>query len=410
MESKTFCALPWSHLHVSVDGAIRMCCVSGHVGSIKENKLEDVWNGKDMKRIRLQMLNNERPVECKKCFDIEDMSAGSFRQSITSEFNQYIDPINDTKPDGTVEEMKLHYVDFRLNNLCNFKCRMCSPNYSSAIGAEVASAHKLKNIRIINDYSDVLYEEMKLQYPHVKKIYFAGGEPVMQSKHFQILRDLIDLDRAKDVTLLYSTNGSRFQTGLGNMFDYWKHFKRVELSISLDGFGKKAEYWRSGTDWEEIESNIRMIKNYPNIHPQIFSTVGWPNVFNWIDFIKYAIDTDLVDSVLVKTDVTILDGPKCYAPYIVPDFKKKAIHMALSQLKEYVMQHMYSTNYDKKCLLLDSIDLLTKSLYIPYDMTPDNKKIITNLFARHITRIDKWRGEDFFTVFPEHEDMREFLT
>ena len=35
------------------------------------------------------------------------------------------DSMSRTNPDGSVEDMKLPYWDFRFSNICNFKCRSC---------------------------------------------------------------------------------------------------------------------------------------------------------------------------------------------------------------------------------------------------------------------------------------------
>lgn len=413
MVSNTYCTMPWSHLHVAVDGQIQLCCISQRVGLLSKNTLEDVWNGDTLKRVRKQMLNNEKPPECSKCFYREDvLKTASLRTHITEEFGKYLDPIKDTQPDGSLQDMKLLYVDYRFNNLCNFKCRICSPTFSSAIGSELVTAHKLKNVKIISEYGPNLYEEIKKQYPHVKKIYFAGGEPVMQREHFEVLKDLIALGRASDITLLYSTNGSKFKTGLGNMFEYWKHFKKVEINFSIDGYRKPAEYWRSGTDWEDVESNIRQTLTIPNIVSHIHSVVGWPNVFNWIEFIRYALDTKLLKNLINGTNVSILDKPSIYSFDFIPEFKKNAIHTALSELKEYLLKYINDTNYNigEGLELIDCIDMLINSLYI--EATPNNeisKKLLKQQFIEKNTVLDKWRGEDFFTAFPEHNDMKTYL-
>jgi len=405
--SNTYCVFPWSHLHVGVYGTAQMCCISSPIGNIKNNNLKEIWNNDTMKRVRLQMLNNEKPKECDKCWRREDVLKGtSLRMGANSEFAEFVDPVAVTASDGSVDEMKLLYVDYRFNNLCNFKCRICSPMYSSSLGSEFVSFSKIK-MNVVKDQGDILYEEIKKQYPHVRKIYFAGGEPVMQHEHFQVLNDLVDLDRAKDVELIYSTNGSKFKSGMGNMFDYWSKFKKVHLVFSIDGFRKQAEYWRSGTNWEEVESNIRSVKQYNNIRAQIHSVVGWPNVFNWIEFIKYAIDTDLIDKLPNSVDVTPIDSPACFSLKVAPEFKKVAIRNELNKLKEYITDYMSRTNYVDDTgwrQISNSIDVLLNS------MDQVSHPISKIEFEHKNKRYDIWRNEDFFTVFPEHEDMRDILT
>lgn len=405
MVSKTYCPMPWMHLHVAVDGNVQPCCIGKSIGKIQKNSLEEIWNGNTMKSIRLKMLNNEQPTECSTCFTREqDLSAESLRMQSIQGYGKYVNPELETQHDGTVKDMKLRYVDFRFNNLCNFKCRICNPMYSSNIGSEIVNFHKIDIINVVNKNGSILYEELKKQYDNVTRIYFAGGEPIMQREHFQVLKDLIDTDRAKNISLMYSTNGSKLKNGLGNMFEYWPHFKEVEVVFSLDGYGKPIEYWRSGTNWLEVEENIRYIKRYDNIEARVHSVVGWPNVFNWIEFIKYALESDLIDSLLSVTEITPINDPYCFALSSAPDFKKKVIVKELNKLKEYIWIYISYTKYTKKIELIKAIDILIKSVYV--SDVPLSKK----QFMLKNTRLDTWRDEDFFTAFPEHEDMRPYIT
>ena len=330
------------------------------------------------------------------------------RKGMTNEFSQYIDPIKDTAPDGTLADMKLFYIDFRFSNLCNFKCRICSPVYSSSLGAELASNTSSKSMTLIKEVGPRLYTEIKNQYTNVKKIYFAGGEPIMQKEQFQVLQDLINLGRASEVALVYNTNGSKFKNTMGNMFDYWEKFKQVDIIFSIDSYGKPAEYWRSGTNWEEVESNIRLANSHTaNINPYIHSVVGWPNIFNWIEFIKYALDTKMIDNLFNAIDVTILDNPICYALGVVPKFKKDIIYNELLNLKEFILNHN-TYNINKGTKLLDGVDMLMQSLHAEPRM--GHNKLDKEEFRLRNTVLDEWRGEDFFSIFPEHEDMRPYIT
>jgi hypothetical protein len=70
---------PFTGLATREDGAICACCRSHPIGFIDKSKLEDIWNGETMRRIRRQVLNNERPSECEPCFTLEDQGVESLR-------------------------------------------------------------------------------------------------------------------------------------------------------------------------------------------------------------------------------------------------------------------------------------------------------------------------------------------
>lgn len=406
--SDTFCPLPWMHLYIGVAGQVQHCCVSKGIGNFPKESLEDIWNSKQVKNIRLQLLNNQKPNECSDCFYKEDvLKYSSLRQTSNLEFGHLVDPSKITLEDGTCTEMKLHYIDFRFNNLCNFKCRMCDGIFSSSIASETLNIREKLNIPtfgttpIKSDYGDQMYEEFKKQYDNVKKIYFAGGEPIMQKQHFMVLTDLIDQRKSKDITLYYSTNGSKFKNSLGNMFDFWQHFKEVHVTFSIDGYGKSAEYWRHGGEWEDIENNMRECLKYPNIKNRMHSTVGWPNILNWIDFIKYAYEHKLFQDIFNSCGATAIHNPSCFRLSVIPNWKKNQISKKLIELKEFLLNELHPNL--KENYLINTIDAMNLALYVQ-DETIDKKK-----FHQQITILDRQRNENFFDAFPEHLDLKDYL-
>ena len=50
-KSKTFCMHPFTGLATREDGAIKICCRSAPIGDIKDNTLEEIWNGDKMKEV-----------------------------------------------------------------------------------------------------------------------------------------------------------------------------------------------------------------------------------------------------------------------------------------------------------------------------------------------------------------------
>ena len=312
--------------------------------------------------------------------------------------------------DGSITGMKLRYFDVRFNNLCNFKCRTCSPIESSAIAAELVKFDKINNtgMQVMNNQGAILHEEVKKQYNHIQKIYFAGGEPSMQKEHYLVLKELIALNRASEIELLYSTNGSKLETSFGNLVELWKHFKEVTISFSFDGYGSSAEYWRSGTDWKIIESNIKKLTGIPNIHLGIHSTISWPNIYNWLEFMKYCFDTELID-VVNRTGVYPIQGPRYFSLSSLPNFKKIQIISAVTKFKNYISSRYILRGPSVKHIiytgrLFEGLDKIIAKLE---ENGPSIKKLE---WYKKVTQVDKWRNEDFFSVFPEHEDMRSYVT
>ena len=67
-DSKTFCTMPWIHLHAYPNGKAYPCCLAEHkfpIGSMKENTIEELWNSPNQKQIRKNMLEEKKLLEKK---------------------------------------------------------------------------------------------------------------------------------------------------------------------------------------------------------------------------------------------------------------------------------------------------------------------------------------------------------
>ena len=86
-EDDVMCILPWIHMHPWPNGKTMLCCDSpweNNIGDLRENTLEEVWNGDKMKEVRRQVMNDERPDVCEPCFRLEDQGVQSLRQRHTA--------------------------------------------------------------------------------------------------------------------------------------------------------------------------------------------------------------------------------------------------------------------------------------------------------------------------------------
>ena len=138
LKSDSFCILPWMHIATNSSGNYRYCCNStpgknfihdenGKEYKIHRTKPEVVWNSPDYKKIRRQMLNGEKPKVCVRCWREEAIGVKSARMSYNDQYRAHIqEAISSTSEDGEAP-LKGVYVDLRLGNLCNLKCRMCNP-------------------------------------------------------------------------------------------------------------------------------------------------------------------------------------------------------------------------------------------------------------------------------------------
>jgi len=65
MESKTFCMLPWTHLHAFPTGPAYICCAAEmdhSIGNLRESTIKEVWNSDAMRQTRTNMLTEKNVV------------------------------------------------------------------------------------------------------------------------------------------------------------------------------------------------------------------------------------------------------------------------------------------------------------------------------------------------------------
>ena len=264
------------------------------MGNVQGGNLETVFNNKSFKTMRNNMLSGDKCSQCTACYRDEDAGNSSFRKHSNEQFAKYIDSaVEDTNPDGTVDNFKLRYLDVRWSNICNFKCRSCGPLYSSSWAKE----HGSKNVYTFagGANNDELYRQFEPHFDTIEEFYFAGGEPLLTDKHYDILEYLIEHGRT-DVKLRYNTNMSVLKYKGKNVLDMWNKFSNVYIGASLDSWGARAEYIRHGTDWKVIESNLRKIRQEaPHIHLQTNTVVSILNIKTLTQFMDYMLNSGLVD-------------------------------------------------------------------------------------------------------------------
>jgi radical SAM protein with 4Fe4S-binding SPASM domain len=283
----TFCVLPWIHLYVGTDGNVLPCCVADHqhpMGNIEEHTVDKIIKSAEFNRLRKNMLTGSRSKECSRCYVQEDAGLPSTRQGNNKIWKNI--KREDFAQDGSIDKFDPVYLDIRLNNICNLKCRMCSGYFSSAIAQEeVVLFGKKESVQssLKMQQRNLGLKEILQYAPTAEKIYFAGGEPLLTAEHYEILDALIACGNT-DLEIIYNTNFTTLTYRGRSVLDLWKQFFNIKIGASLDAEGDVAEYVRHGTNWDTIESNLNAVKTQcPHVNFIVTSTVGLLNVDSLIE-------------------------------------------------------------------------------------------------------------------------------
>jgi len=189
----------------------------------------------------------------------------------------------------TADAKPLMFLDLKLGNICNLKCRICGPWSSSQFAAEdikftsreeqkTSYAYQMLREGAWPQENKSFWNEIDSVLNDIRYIEFTGGEPFMIAEHFQMLQGIVDRGIAHQVEIHYNTNGTQYPE---HAIEIWRHFKTVEIAFSIDDLGARFEYQRTNAVFSEVQQNLDRFKllreQHPNIRLQCCSTV---NVFN----------------------------------------------------------------------------------------------------------------------------------
>ena len=302
--NKTFCILPWISLEASPIGTVRPCCLAddelvddtGEKFSLLTANLDDIQNSASMRHLREQFLKGKKPQTCRKCWNEERAGRTSKRMHSLDRLKHILG-----EQTWTTHAKPLLFLDLKLGNICNLKCRICGSWSSSQFAAEELQFTPKQEQKQTYAYQMLragawpkenlsFWQQIDHHLNNIRYIEFTGGEPFMIEQHFDMLQGMVDRGIASQVEIHYNTNGTHYPEKAEAI---WQHFKTVEIAFSIDDLGQRFEYQRSNAVWSEVMTNLDRFRalrsRHKNIQLQVCSTVNIFNVWHldelaeWID-------------------------------------------------------------------------------------------------------------------------------
>jgi molybdenum cofactor biosynthesis enzyme MoaA len=238
-----YCPLPFKHAFVTSNG-ISACCQTPQ----QPVDLSQWTNSKYLKDFQEQILSGQPPKECNGCVSQEKITGKSLRTDSLQDYDHQ-----------RFTDSNIDFVDYRANNICNFKCRSCEPRFSHGIANETKNNlvlqkfHEVVNQKVVS-VTDTNIEWIRQNLPQIKRLMLTGGEPTLIPE-IRVMVERIVYDKL-DVHVMITTNSS-FEN------DFWCELTRlhdnVHWTVSLDAVGPAAEIIRHGTNWPLVERNVRWL-------------------------------------------------------------------------------------------------------------------------------------------------------
>lgn len=332
------------------NGKIGPCC---QVNADYLKPISELSNPDRFADLKTKEVTPDHP--CNKCAVAEHYGLPSYRNLF----------------DSTVTNLPgLQFVDIRNTNLCNLKCRYCGPHFSSQWAEELSLLPVIEN-QDLALYKDTLITD-SLQW-----MYFTGGEPLINSKHWELLEELINNGYSANIALLYNTNLTTIKYKDKNIIDIWRQFKQVKLQCSIDAVGKPLEYIRSGASWPKIKSNLSQlleISQDSNIKITLSPVVSILNIWFVDELYKYAQLNN------IQVDPIILTGPDYLALDVIPDALKSLALEKIQQLVDYINPNIISRMQQL--------------------VNENNNQFLFPQTISHVLLLDNLRDEKLFELLP----------
>ena len=290
------CILPWISIETSPIGTARPCCLAkdeityhDDLGieqkyNLNTHTLEEIYHSKYMQILRRDFLYGHKPATCQRCWDEEAAGRTSKRINSKIRLKEYYDNVdwNNLNPD------QLWFIDLKLGNICNLKCRICGSwssskwakeeiDYVPGIDRKTHLAYKFLQDGAWPRENPQFWDNLKTLLPNIKYFEFTGGEPFLIEQHFELLRYAAETGDSKHIEIHYNTNGTVFP----EQAELWANFKHVEIAFSIDNVGTRFEYERYGADWNLVQENIAKFTEMRGnkISTQLCTTMNIQNVY-----------------------------------------------------------------------------------------------------------------------------------
>ncbi len=391
--------LPWVSLEATTVGTVRPCCLAndelvdnaGNKFNLATANFNGIQNSDSMKKLRQEFIEGGQPQTCSKCWREESVGRTSKRMHTLDRLKHML-----PAQDWTADAKPLMFLDLKLGNICNLKCRICGSWSSSTIATEELQ-HLQPNEHKKDNYhyhmlrqgawprkNQQFWSEIAGISDQIQYIEFTGGEPFMIKEHFNMLQGLVDRGLASNIEIHYNTNGTQWP---GSAEAIWQHFKIVEIAFSIDDVGERFEYQRSNAIWTEVIGNIARFRalrsQYSNIRLQICCTI---NVFN-----VYYLETVATWILEQKMDFVywnMLHDAYFFSICSLPEPAKPAIA--------------------KRLWAADVPDPVKEEFNRVADFMNQGASLDGERLRREVGNLDRRRGQDLRTVQPEFAKLIDY--
>lgn len=398
---KVFCAYPYVSLFVSNSGKQLPCCYAqnNHTSEtpapniLKSKNTQDLWNSDYIRTIRALMAEGKFPAACSVCEKTEALRGKSHRHRSLDQFAEELESLVE---DRFYVKSPIRHLDLRLGNKCNLACRMCHPASSNQLipewlmSKEVSERKEAQDVMAMPQWSrsESALELLKSDIVDPTFIHFAGGEPSIDKRHEKVLEHLVEMGKSKKIILSYNTNLTQKISALR----FVERFRKIKITVSLDGVGALNDYIRAPSNWNQLNKNlldyVELSESSEKVQVEANVTLSAYNILAIKSIIKYFASLSVQKPIVPV--FTIVEDPNWLSFRVLPPELRLRADMGLQEALNIYCR-------------LEENELLKERLQVVRDILKaavwDDQ--LFEKFCEKTEFFDRSRGVSVFDVIPD---------
>ena len=262
-----FCVLKWYHQEMHLGTGLNHSCY--HCPTQKIPLDSDLHNTPHKKEQRATMLEGGKPEECSYCWEVEDLDLISDRQTLAVQFFKHDPNIIAKATEAGLDNVYPKYLELSFTNKCQMKCSYCGPSFSSSWQKEIEE-HGSYNLsqqeywtedsytQTDSPYIQRFWKWFPEAYKHLFVLRVTGGEPLLDKNTYKLL-EYVSQNPREGISFHCNSNLMVSKSRIKKYASLAKNIPDTKLYVSIDSWGKQAEYIRHGLEMSHFEDNLHTI-------------------------------------------------------------------------------------------------------------------------------------------------------
>ena len=337
-----FCVLKWYHQEMHLGTGLNHSCY--HCPTQKIPLDSDLHNTPHKKEQRATMLEGGKPEECSYCWEVEDLDLISDRQTLAVQFFKHDPNIIAKATEAGLDNVYPKYLELSFTNKCQMKCSYCGPSFSSSWQKEIEE-HGSYNLSQQEYWTEDSYTQTNSPYiqrfwkwfpeayKHLFVLRVTGGEPLLDKNTYKLLQYVKDNPK-EGLSFHCNSNLMVTENRVIKYINLVKDIPDAKLYVSIDSWGKQAEYIRHGLNMSHFENNLHKVLGN-GIQVGIMNTFNFLSIPNVEEFIFKMAELKNTYGELITIDMPYMNKPEHLSAQISDDSHINILEKSLQTMEMY---------------------------------------------------------------------------